>query len=69
MALGSRYKKKHVGLFGDLGVFSFYPVKHITTIEGGMLITNNKTIAKILKLKSFGYSRSFEQRKILDFMM
>lgn len=65
LALGSRYKKKHVGLFGDLGVFSFYPVKHITTIEGGMLITNNKTIAKkILKLKSFGYSRSFEQRKI-----
>ena len=65
LALGSKYKKKHVGLFGDLGVFSFYPVKHITTIEGGMLITNNKTIAKkILKLKSFGYSRSFEQRKI-----
>ena len=65
LALGSKYKKKHVGLLGDLGVFSFYPVKHITTIEGGMLITNNKTIAKkILKLKSFGYSRSFEQRKI-----
>ena len=65
LALGSKYKKKHVGLFGDLGVFSFYPVKHITTIEGGMLITNNKTIAKkVLKLKSFGYSRSFEQRKI-----
>ena len=65
LALVSRYKKKHVVLFGDLGVFSFYPVKHITTIEGGMLITNNKTIAKkVLKLKSFGYSRSFEQRKI-----
>ena len=63
-ALGSKYKDKHVGLFGDLGVFSFYPVKHITTIEGGMLITNNKKIAKkIVKLKSFGYSRSFEQRK------
>ena len=64
LALGSKYKDKHVGLFGDLGVFSFYPVKHITTIEGGMLITNNKKIAKkIVKLKSFGYSRSFEQRK------
>ena len=65
LALGSKYKKKHVGLIGDLGVFSFYPVKHITTIEGGMLITNNNTISKkIIKLKSFGYSRSFEQRKI-----
>ena len=65
LALGSKYKGKHVGLIGDLGVFSFYPVKHITTIEGGMLITNNKILNnKILKLKSFGYSRTFEQRKI-----
>lgn len=64
LALGSKYKDKHVGLFGDLGVFSFYPVKHITTIEGGMLITNNIKIAKkIVKLKSFGYSKSFQQRK------
>ena len=31
LALGSKYKDKHVGLLGDLGVFSFYPVKHITT--------------------------------------
>ena len=62
LALGSKYKDKHVGLFGDLGVFSFYPVKHITTIEGGMLITNNKKIAKkIVKLKSFGYSRSLNK--------
>ena len=64
LALGSKYYGKHVGLFGDFGVFSFYPVKHITTIEGGMIITNSKFLAKkIIKLKSFGYSRSFEQRK------
>lgn len=65
LALGSKYKNRHVGLHGDLGVFSFYPVKHITTIEGGMLITKNSRInKKILKLKSFGYSKTFNKRKI-----
>ena len=65
LALGSKYKSKHVGLYGDFGVFSFYPVKHITTIEGGMLITNNLKInKKILKLKSFGYSKTFNKRKV-----
>ncbi len=65
LALGSKFNGKHVGLFGDFGVFSFYPVKHITTIEGGMIITNNKLFAKkLIKLKSFGYSRSFDQRKV-----
>ena len=31
LALGAKIKKKHVGLFGDAGFFSFYPVKHMTT--------------------------------------
>ena len=40
LALGAKIKGKHVGLFGDAGFFSFYPVKHITTAEGGMIILN-----------------------------
>ena len=36
---GSKIKNKHVGLWGDAGAFSFYPVKHITTGEGGMIIS------------------------------
>ena len=51
LALGSKVQKKHVGLFGDAGVFSFYPVKHITTAEGGMVITNNKKIFETIKSK------------------
>lgn len=43
-AIGSRYKGKHVGGFGDLSIFSFYGNKTITTGEGGMLVTNNKTL-------------------------
>ena len=41
---------KNLGLIGDAGVFSFYPVKHITTAEGGMIVTNDK-LAKKLRIK------------------
>ncbi len=65
LALGSRFKKKHVGLFGDIGSFSFYPVKHITTAEGGMVVSKKKNIIeKIKKLKAFGYDKTLEERKI-----
>ncbi|MDP2992321.1 MAG: DegT/DnrJ/EryC1/StrS family aminotransferase, partial [Deltaproteobacteria bacterium] len=40
-AAGGRIKGKHVGAFGDMGTFSFDPVKTITTGEGGMVITND----------------------------
>ena len=43
LALGTKVNDVHVGLFGKAGVFSFYPVKHITTGgEGGMIITRAK---------------------------
>lgn len=41
-ALGSRYDRKYVSTFGDLGTFSFYPAHHITMGEGGAIVTNNK---------------------------
>ncbi len=40
-AAGGRIKGKHLGTFGDMGTFSFDPVKTITTGEGGMVITND----------------------------
>lgn len=45
-SLGSYYKKKHTGTFGDLGVISFNGNKIITTGGGGVVITNNKMIYK-----------------------
>ena len=39
--LGLKYKNKYCGTFGDVGTFSFYANKHITTGEGGMLCTDN----------------------------
>ena len=44
-ACGGEYKKKKCGAIGDVGAFSFYANKIITTGEGGMIITNNKKIA------------------------
>lgn len=41
-ALGSRYKDKHVGTFGEMGIFSFNGNKIITTSGGGAIISNNK---------------------------
>jgi dTDP-4-amino-4,6-dideoxygalactose transaminase len=65
LALGSTINNKHVGLFGDVGVFSFYPVKHMTTAEGGIIISKNKNLIKQLKLKkAFGVNKTFSERKI-----
>ena len=50
LSLGSRIKNIHTGLWGDAGVFSFYPVKHITTGEGGMIISKNSKLKKKLKV-------------------
>jgi len=46
-AIGSFYKKKHVGTFGDCGVLSFNGNKTITSGNGGALLTNSKNLAKI----------------------
>lgn len=64
LALGARLDGRHVGLHGDAGVFSFYPVKHLTTAEGGMVITRDAELAKKLsQLKAFGVDRSHDQRQ------
>ncbi|HEX4070594.1 MAG TPA: DegT/DnrJ/EryC1/StrS family aminotransferase [Planctomycetaceae bacterium] len=65
LAIGSYYKGTHAGLIGDVGCFSFYPVKHITTAEGGMLITRHADVAKSLSMqRAFGIDRNIvSQRK------
>ena len=48
-ALGSRYKEKLTGTFGDLATCSFYPAHHITTGEGGAVVCEDEELAKICK--------------------
>lgn len=50
-ALGSTYKGKRTGAFGDISTLSFYPAHHITTGEGGAVLTNSPLIKK--ELESF----------------
>lgn len=45
-AFGTLYKGQHVGTFGDISTFSFFGNKTITTGEGGMVVTNDKTLAE-----------------------
>ncbi len=52
--IGSYYKNKHLGSFGDLGVISFNGNKTITTGGGGVILTNNKNLAKKAKHLSGG---------------
>ena len=63
--LGTFFNKKHVGNFGISGCFSFYPTKHITTGEGGMVISNNLDFfRKIKQLKAFGIDTDIKDRKM-----
>ena len=65
VALGSRVDGTHVGLLGDYGCFSFYPSKHITTGEGGMIISKSvKLLEAARKHRSFGYTADLNERKI-----
>ncbi len=60
-ALGSEYKGKKSGSFGEAGVFAFYPNKQITTGEGGILLTNNKELATLARsIRSQGRGESGE---------
>lgn len=66
-ALGARYKETKIGdcSFSDMTVFSFHPVKHITTGEGGMITTNSKGLyEKLQLLRSHGLTR--DENKLED---
>lgn len=53
---GQTYKGQMCGSFGDISIFSFYPNKHITTGEGGMLVCNDHNIAeKCKKLRNLAF--------------
>ena len=65
LSLGAKYYGKHVGNYSDFACFSFYPAKHITTGDGGMLFCKNKSDFKSAKLfRGFGVDKNFFERKI-----
>ncbi|MEH7489555.1 UDP-4-amino-4,6-dideoxy-N-acetyl-beta-L-altrosamine transaminase [Priestia megaterium] len=64
-ALGATYKNKKIGSISDMTMFSFHPVKHITTGEGGIITTNNQDYyQKLLQFRTHGITR--ELNKLID---
>ena len=62
-AIGTKFKKQHVGTFGESGCFSFYPTKNITTLEGGMIISNSKKISEVTRItRNHGINRTLQDR-------
>jgi UDP-4-amino-4,6-dideoxy-N-acetyl-beta-L-altrosamine transaminase len=60
-AIGGRYKEKKVGscVYSDMAVFSFHPVKIVTTAEGGMVLTNDQELyEKLTQFRSHGITRN-----------
>lgn len=65
LAIGSSLDGVACGLLGDVGAFSFYPVKHMTTAEGGMVVSKHRDVVhSIENIKAFGYDRTMAERKI-----
>jgi dTDP-4-amino-4,6-dideoxygalactose transaminase len=52
-AIGTEYKGRRIGSIGDITVFSFHPIKNITTGEGGMLVTDDESLAEKVRLLKF----------------
>jgi perosamine synthetase len=65
-ALGASYQGKPVGSLADISVFSFHPVKHITTGEGGMVVTAHAELAaRMRRFGNHGISSDHWQREQL----
>jgi len=66
-ALGASYKGKKVGGLADMTVFSFHPVKSITTGEGGAVLTNNKDLAdKLRQFRHHGIKRTPDYYEVVS---
>lgn len=63
-ALGARYEDKFAGTFGDVATFSFFFSHHITTIEGGMVVTRSGELAELLRcMRAHGWTRDLKHRQ------
>lgn len=64
---GAEYKGKKVGTFGDMSTFSFFYTHIMTTIEGGMLCSNNDKFSELGKSKrAFGWIRDLKDKKKIE---
>jgi CDP-6-deoxy-D-xylo-4-hexulose-3-dehydrase len=66
-SLGSTVGGRHAGAFGHIGTFSFYFSHHITTVEGGMLVTDDDRLADLARsVRSHGWTRDMKNKDELE---
>jgi CDP-6-deoxy-D-xylo-4-hexulose-3-dehydrase len=66
-SLGSKYKDKFVGTFGDFGTFSFYYSHLITSIEGGLIVTKNDYYADVFRsMRANGWLRDIKDKNLRE---
>lgn len=64
-SFGAKYAGKYAGTFGLVGTFSFHFSHHLQTIEGGMIVTDDDTIADYMKaLRNHGWTRDLEKNNV-----
>jgi CDP-6-deoxy-D-xylo-4-hexulose-3-dehydrase len=66
-ALGTKQNGRDAGTFGDIGTYSFYFSHHITTIEGGMVVTNDNDLAELMRcMRAHGWTRHMKTRSVVE---
>jgi CDP-4-dehydro-6-deoxyglucose reductase, E1 len=66
-ALGTKQNGQFVGTLGDVGTYSFFFSHHMTTIEGGMIVTNNDDLAEMLRsMRAHGWTRHLKNRSDVE---
>lgn len=67
-SMGSEYNSQKLGTFGDISLFSLYYGHHLSTIEGGLICTNNEDLADIIvSMRSHGWDRDWNPEKQREF--
>ena len=63
-SMGAKYKDKYVGSFGRVASFSFYYSHHITTLEGGICVTDDHDLSEMMRIvRAHGWIRQVENRE------
>jgi len=66
-SLGAKFDDKFTGTFGTLGSFSFFFSHHMQTMEGGMILTNNKNLYELcVSMRAHGWIRDLENKNSIE---
>ena len=67
-SMGSKYQDQYLGTFGDVSVFSLFYGHHLSTIEGGLICTNDEEISDLIySMRSHGWGRDWSKQKQAEY--